>query len=104
MKVVRGFLLVSALGLGGAALAQKTDSGDSKPGQAKSGDVVVNVNVPAVGGITQALPINPLGQAAHSAQEKILTPVSSATGTQRYYVWVGVGGQYVPVDPMRVTK
>lgn len=104
MKVLKGFLLVSALALGGAALAQKTDSNDSKPSQAQPGDVVVNVNVPVVNGIAQALPINPLGQAAYNAQEKTLGAAANSAGMSHYYVWVGVGGQYVPVDPMRVTK
>jgi hypothetical protein len=106
MRVFKIFFVLVALALGSAAMAGKDGSGKPKdtPGQAKSGDVVVNVDGPAARGAAKTLPIKEAGQVAYDAQESTLGPVGQATGTERYYVWVGVGGEYVPVDPMRVTE
>lgn len=106
MRVFKVFFVLAALALGSAAMAGKEGPGKSKdtPGQAKSGDVVVNVDGPVAKTAAKTLPIKEVGQVAYNVQESTLGPVGQATDTERYYVWVGVGGEYVPVDPMRVTE
>lgn len=101
MKLYKLGALAAMLMIGSAALAQTSDT---KPGAAKSGDVVVNVNVPILQSTTNALPINQVGQTAYTTQESTLGKTQSSAGIQYYYIWVGVNGQYVPVDPMRFTE
>lgn len=66
-----------------------------------SHDVHVNVDTGAGSKVTDALPIDAAGRTAFNAQEGVHRTVKKTTGTSvnHDYVWIGVNGQSVPVDP-----
>lgn len=95
-------LLALSLMVSSLALAEGTES--EKTAQPKSGDIVVNFNIPGTETLTNILPISQIGQAAYSVQEATVAPALKSVGIQNFYVWVGVNNQYIPIDPMRFTQ
>ena len=69
-------------------------------------DVHVNVNTGAGKKVTDALPIGKVGKTLFQAQEGVHNTVSKTTGTSvnHSYIWIGVNGQSVPVDPFTVSR
>lgn len=73
---------------------------------ASNRDVHVNVDTGPAKAVTHALPIDALGSTLFTAQEGVHHTVKRTTGTSvdHHYVWIGVDGQSVPVDPFEFSR
>jgi hypothetical protein len=71
-----------------------------------SRDVHVNVDTGPAKAVTHALPIDAVGSTLYKAQEGVHHTVKRTTGTSvdHHYVWLGVDGQSVPVDPFEFSR
>jgi len=69
-------------------------------------DVHFNVDTGPAKAVTHALPIDAVGSTLYRMQEGAHRTVEQTTGTSvdHYYVWIGVDGQSVPVDPFEFSR
>lgn len=69
-------------------------------------DVHLNVDTGTGGQVSDALPIDTVGSTLFQTQESVHDTVSNTTGTSvdHYYIWIGVNGQSVPVDPFSFNR
>ncbi len=71
-----------------------------------SRDVHVNVDTGPAKAVTHALPIDAVGSTLYKVQQGVHHTVKQTTGTSvdHHYVWIGVDGQSVPVDPFEFSR
>ena len=96
----RSMITLAFVAVLGVGLSFACASGDP------SHDVHVDVHTGPARAVTHALPIDALGSTLYQAQEGVHHTVKQTTGTSvdHHYVWIGVDGQSVPVDPFEFSR